>query len=235
MQLHLCWLVDGWKPSRERYLRAWQARGFDCTLWHSGQMTTPPGDVTLRNAAEIMRGSLVADAYAYELRHRNHAACADLFRFTVLHALGGAYVDIDVLPGAIASHTLQGPLFGKPTILPGLEIRFVVASQGHPLLQRIVEQLRRNESDFIDAGGYQQLRAISVVDRTGPVAVAKVVREYAKLTGQSYESFILPNVTLDNTPENTREHHNLRFPEIRAIAKQPLPHPWFRLIGFPSQ
>ena len=219
VELHFCWLVDPWKSSREQYVRAWQAAGWQCVLWHSGQIQeTPAPGVELRNAAEIVRGSIIEKSYEYELRHNSHACCADLFRYQVLYALGGAYADIDVLPGENTTPELpSGPLFGLAE-RRRFEIRFIRAPAQHPLLLAILKRVVRNQSFFIRQGGYSG-GFKNIVERTGPLAARSVVVEFAK---DRWGDFVLPDATIDDTQENRAEGHGLRVSEILSKAKHPV-------------
>lgn len=217
--LHLSWLVEPWKTSREQYLRAWKAQGWHCILWHCGQISeTPVEGVELRNAYDLVRGSSIEDVFEYEREHWSHASCADLFRYLVLLQLGGAYVDIDVLPyGDTMPPPKTWPRFGVPNPpVEGslLEIRFIVANAEHELLQRLLHQAERNERAFLRRGGYTHQRYASVVQRTGPGMAVGVVEQYAQELEQPLQDFLL-TATQDDTPENNLEHHGphrLRLP-----------------------
>jgi len=231
--------VDSWKPSRDKYVRAWQEAGWDVILWHAGQLIDPmPATiVTHCDARELMRGQPTAAAFAYELAHRSHACAADLFRFAVLYELGGSYVDLDVLPRNACEAT-DHPLFGKPQGAPdlrtmpifgrpptahlaaeALEIRFVSSPARHDLLARIIAKQLDNETAFIGKGGYK--RGIDqIVARTGPLMAELVVRGYAREVGMPYSEYLLTGATIDETPENNREHMTERYPEIRAAARK---------------
>jgi FkbM family methyltransferase len=210
--LHFCWLIEPWKTSREQYLRAWQDAGWHCVLWHCGQITEPPvPGVELRNAYELVRGSIVEDVFEYEREYWSHAACADLFRYLVIYKLGGAYADIDVLPGpeAEASKTRNKPLFADPNppvAGTSLEIRFIKAAADHELLRRLLTQAVANERNFIKRKGGYTYGFGSVIERTGPGMAVKVVEQYAIESGSDFESFLL-RATQDDTPENDNEHH----------------------------
>jgi len=215
--LHFCWLVDPWKKSREQYLRAWQSAGWRCVLWHSGQLETVPDvpGLELRHVDEVVPGSLIEEVFTYELKHRSHASCADLLRYLLVYTLGGAYCDIDVLPGLNASNILvpQGPVFGS-SYPRRLEIRFIRAPKEHPLLLAILKQAVLNEKMFKTKGGYSVLGYVSVMDRTGPVVADSVVEGYAKLRGETIYDYIWNNATFDYTDENRKEGHHLRVKEI---------------------
>jgi FkbM family methyltransferase len=209
--LHFCWLIDAWNPSREKYLRAWQDRGWRCILWHGGQLSeSPVPGVELRNAYDLVQGSIIENAYAYEREHWSHAACADLFRYLVLLKLGGAYVDIDVLPGPDAKASLysEEPRFGVPNPPVGdipLEIRFIFANAEHELMRRLLTQAVSNVRDFLRRGGYSRGFG-SVVERTGPGMALPVVEQYAQERGRPLQTFLLV-ATDDDTPDNNQEHH----------------------------
>jgi FkbM family methyltransferase len=186
-----------------------------------------PG-VELRNAYELVRGSIVEDVFEYEREHWSHASCADLFRYLVLYKLGGAYCDIDVLPGPDVSATMRSntPLFGKPNPPVGevvLEIRFIFAEAEHELLRRLLVQAEGNERHFIRRkGGYAYGRFDSVIQRTGPGMAIGVVTQYTQEQGLRLQS-LLANFTRDDTPENDLEHHGphqIRKSGIKQTVRQ---------------
>jgi hypothetical protein len=209
--LHLCWFIEAWSPSREKYLRAWQQLGWHCVLWHSGQIEEAPvPGVELRLVDDLIAGSEIEEVFKYERHYGSHASCADIFRYFVLYKLGGAYVDIDVLPdrkGEVAPGlVVDHPLFAIPEAGPGpmvlaMEIRFIRSPAGHELLQRLVSQALKNEKRYKEKGGYAALRGESILHRTGPVMAQEVVRKYAKEKTELFDSFLIRG-TLDNTPEN---------------------------------
>ena len=207
--LHFCWFVDPWKPSREKYLRAWQELGWHCVLWHSGQIIKPavPG-VELHFVDDFIRGSDIEEVFKYERDHFNHASCADLFRYFVLFKLGGAYADIDVLPDEDAKPTLSSdwPLFGVPNpAWTTLEIRFIFANVGHELLRRLLKQAGDNERKF--KGGYEVFKFGNIIKRTGPGMAWPIVEQYAREQGKPVSEFLLQRATFDNTPDNMTEHY----------------------------
>ena len=236
--LHTCWLVDSWKPSREKYLRAWGDAGWHVVLWDMGQLgRTPLDGVELLNAEPLMHASEVADAFAFEMRHRAHMCAADLFRFVVLHELGGSYADLDILPKnarAADAWPLFGqpqgckpanqiPAFGRPhtaeLAAESLEIRFVSSPKAHPLIARITAAQALNEHKFAVSGGYLTHGIDQIVLRTGPMLVAAVARGYAMEVRQPYTDFLIQGATVDATPENDKEHMTLRYPEMLRLAK----------------
>ena len=213
MQLHCCWLIEAWRPSRERYLRAWQDAGFDIVLWHGGQLSEPPvPGVELRLASEVVSGSRIERAFDYEARHGCHAPCADLFRYQVLCVHGGAYADIDVLPtltpADLADATL--PQFGRVTGTSRFEIRFIYAlTPGHPLLRELRDMAAYAEEHFIRQGGYSndELRYSQIVVCTGPIMAARLIRKWARARGRQLMHFKC-DATFDKTYENSVEYHN---------------------------
>lgn len=223
--LHLCWLVDAWRPTRERYLRAWQERGWHCVLWHSGQLKAPPvPGVELARACNVVRGSPIEQAYTYELKHRNHASCADLFRYQVLISRGGSYADIDILPGRNASPTLpEGPLFGLAEH-GRFEIRFIRCPKQHAALVAVRDAALRNQRAFLSRGGYMEGFS-DVVERTGPHAAVKAIERFIQETGLHKSDLTLDEATIDDTPENLREGHRLKMREVMLRAAR---HPWRR-------
>lgn len=243
-ELHVCWLVDDWKPTRDKYIAAWQRAGWRVNLWTLGQCSSTPSTPGLRlyDARSVLSSSPVGAAFEYEMAHRSHAAAADLFRFAVLFELGGAYADLDVLPRDARPAT-SAPLFGMPQgagkQVPvfqrrnlkidsdQLEIRFVASPENHPLIARVLDTQAANERRFIDSGGYAKHGIDRIVARTGPVAVERVVRDYAAAVGVAFRAFLLKDATLDRTPENEGEHMTFRYPEIirAAHAASVLPSP----------
>lgn len=226
--LHGCWLVDPWKPSRERFLRSWLAAGWNVVLWHNGQLAAAPVEgVELRDAREILERcpTGLQEAFAYELRHENHAACADLFRYAVLFEQGGAYFDIDIKPGPAATPVRLAdvtlPAFGQhfTRLAWHLEIRFIFAPVAkHELFTCLVETAARNTLEFMADGGYAKRGFGNLLLRTGPQMAEKVVYAYAKQQGVPNTAFLLKNATLDMTPENSEEHYSDKVPRVLEIA-----------------
>jgi hypothetical protein len=226
--LHLCWFIEPWKKSREKYLRAWQKLGWHCVLWTSGQVEEPPvPGVELRHVDELVRGSLIGEIFNYERHYGSHASCADLFRYFVLHELGGAYVDIDVWPDPLgkvkpAKTSPVQPVFGLPNPRKelALEIRFIRAPAGHELLRKILQKALHNEREYINKhGGYYGWANASIVARTGPTMAQRVVQKYASEVGLPFRSFLV-RATLDNTPENNTEGNSLGFTRARRIIER---------------
>lgn len=216
--LHFCWLIDPWKKSREKYVRAWQAAGWQCVLWHNGQLETDPGieGLQFRHVEEILTGSPIEKVFRYELEHRSHASCADLLRFWLIYSLGGAYSDIDILP-VDAKPGLEGLLFGDTPHRP-LEIRFIYSEPGHELLKLIMNAAVYNESKYMRTGGYAiQLR--DVISRTGPKVAERIAKTYVQGRNETLDKYILRNAVFEETEENNKEHHDLRFPEMIRCAK----------------
>jgi hypothetical protein len=225
--LHFCWLVDLWKPSREQYLKAWQDAGWHCVLWHSGQVPSVgvPG-VELRLAQDIVHGSMIEEVFAYELTYKSYAACADLFRYLVLYAVGGAYVDIDVLPGPEPVPLSDTALFGRPSRdphpdeRPSVEIRFIQSKAGDPVLFRLLTQAASNEKEFIKKRGYLRPSNSRIMARTGPEMAEKVLLDVAQENGVSLCSMLLRGVTEDNTVDNNKEHHRDVPAGIEKVRKK---------------
>lgn len=220
--LHCCWLVDPWRPTRERYLHAWGELG-PLTLWHAGQLEREPlHPVTLRDARELFQGSVLEQAWAYELRHRNHAACADLLRYEALYQLGGAYFDLDVLPhpahldkAAFASICAQDFALGSHGESP--EIRFIFSRARHPALERVRHLAAERTRAYIESGGHAQgVTMQGVLTRTGPFAMADALRDFP----QERRRWLRPCATLNRTVENSLHFHR-RFGEIDAVAGCP--------------
>jgi mannosyltransferase OCH1-like enzyme len=215
-------LIDPWKESREKYLQAWQDAGWKCVLWHNGQLGSELAtqDVELRHISEIVPGSIIEDVFNYELRHNSHACCADLLRYLLMYELGGAYSDIDIIPGLNARPTLpEGPLFGASNPRR-LEIRFIRAPKGHPLLLEIAKAAISNEVYYLRNGGYSR-GYVSAMDRTGPVVADTTIESWAKRHTQSITDYILDRATFDFTEENRQEGHHLRIEEIMKLADVP--------------
>jgi hypothetical protein len=225
-RLHCCWLVDEWKTSRERYLKAWQAAGWSVVLWHNGQLAASPVEgIELRCADEIISGAPIERALNYERQHKHHAACADLFRYEVLNRFGGAYCDIDILPGRDATPALFNKenidiLFGRGWVKPRwvLEIRFILCpTVAHPLMLELRDTAVRQSEAFIDSGGYPVHGIDNIVQRTGPLMAEKLTKAYALRKGFLLKNYLL-HATRDTTIENTKEHFDKKHPEIRRIA-----------------
>jgi mannosyltransferase OCH1-like enzyme len=224
-QLHFCWLIDEWAQSREKYLKQWMNAGWPVVLWHGGQLSSSPVEgVVLRPADAIIKGSPVEEVLAYERRHLNHAACADLFRYELLCRLGGAYCDIDVGPAKKAVPALMkrtDPVFGTCwwQHRRSLEIRFIVSPPAHPLLRLLRDTAVKNSETFIEAGGFKtDSNMNNVLWRTGPGMARQVVQDYARKNGLRYNRLLLNLATRHNTVENNGEHFHLKRDRILEIA-----------------
>jgi len=225
--LHMCWFVDAWRDTRNRYLQAWSEAGWHVVLWHAGQLTAAPENVEMVDVRELLHD---APHFDYELAHASHAACADLFRFEVLRRLGGGYSDLDVLPNEARAESEAR--FGAPQCNPAaLEIRFLTASSDDPLISAVIEAQHAREEHFLAGGGYgphypfarRNDRSSRVKDRipqrTGPALVKKVVQAYADAQHTPFAHYLIPNATIDSTTENHEEHFSASFPKIRrAVA-----------------
>lgn len=228
--LYTCWLVDPWKPSREKYLEAWRDLGWDVVLWtdaqRSGLVRSPVEGVQLRDAAEITTNAAIADAYAYAVHHMNHGTAADLFRYEVLTQCGGAYADLDVMPAA-ALTPARLPAF-EPRFnychRKQIEIRFVSSPlRNHPLLGVLRDTAVANERSFIEQGGWNQLDAtmVGVLHRTGPDMARPVVEAYAAASGKTLLDYLLRDVINDATEEG-EEHYVVKLAAARHIAAMDL-------------
>lgn len=223
--LNFCWLVDPWAESRQKYLQQWLNAGWPVVLWHGGQLVSAPVEgVALRHADEIIKGSPIEEPLEYERHHKNHASCADLFRYELLYQQGGAYCDIDIGPGKSAVPGLlkrTEPVFGNCwwQHRRTLEIRFIVAPPKHPLLLRLRDTAVRNSLAFMAKGGHTATTDMNaVLWRTGPGMARVVVKTYAKERGLRYNRLLLKLATRDNTKENNGEHFHLKQGTIREIA-----------------
>jgi hypothetical protein len=225
--LHLCWFIEPWVESREQYLLAWQKLGWHCVLWHSGQIKKPPvPGVELRLVDELIAGSEIEEVFKYERYYGSHASCADIFRYFVLYQLGGAYVDIDVLPdpegevqpGLEYNWPVLGLLGGAPSL--ALEIRFIRSAPGHELLHRLIEQAVKNEKRYMAKGGYRSLKFESILARTGPTMANEVVIQYAKEVDRPLEAFLI-RATLDDTEENRGPGYGMGIVRaMRVLSKR---------------
>lgn len=234
--LHCCWLIDLWKPSRSKYLESWLSLGAPITLWHAGQLEASPHPrVTLRDARELFQGSVLGLAWNYELRHRNHAACADLLRYEALFQLGGAYFDLDVMPNdavlsqeSLAQLLERGvPRFGsrlaRPVLKANVEIRFLCAPREHYVLRVLRDAAAWRTAEYVDQGGHAQgITVRGVLDRTGPAMVAQMLDMLCKgmdpkARSERIVAWLLAQATLDSDT-NRSEHFRRRFAEIDAIA-----------------
>jgi hypothetical protein len=161
---------------------------------------------------------MIQSAFDYELERRSHASCADLFRYLVVYTLGGAYVDIDVLPGREPPQT-SSAIFGRPSRQGSnpVEIRFIQANAGDEILLKLLERAVLNEKKFIGAGGYLNASLVrfgpSVMDRTGPGMALIVLTPHVTSNGMSLGDVLVSNITDDDTPENNTEPHGSRLSE----------------------
>jgi len=216
--LHVCWLLDPWKPSRNKYVAAWSALGFNVHLWHQGQLAADVPGVSLHDATELISGAPEAlrEAFQYEEKFRVHAACADLFRYEVLLRHGGTYADLDVYPLQPLLDSVPFPTFEKDR-RGKLEIRYLAAPVGHELLRRLRDEAVRQESLFMAQGGYRTRADLgAVLARTGPRMAARVTRAWAKEKNAPYATLLLARAVNARTPENRREHYSRRWSEVKA-------------------
>lgn len=227
MILHTCWLVDPWKPSREKYLRAWRELGWRVAVWTMEPIEhLPTLGVDHRPALEVVEGSPIERAFLHAVEHKDHATAADLFRYQVLLEHGGAYADLDVEP----LDRVRVDRIGD-RVLPGfaldmrskLEIRFIVTpGPGHPLIENLRNTAAANADAFIAAGGWSQARAPirEVLERTGPKMARKVVERFAHDRCIRQIDFLIAGAVNERTPENNESHFVHKAETIRRIAAQ---------------
>lgn len=219
--LHICWLTDPWRDSREKFLRAWNDLGWDVYLW-TMQETRQLIPIAERPAMDVVQGSPIEAAFLHAVEHKDHGTAADLFRYQVLTRLGGAYADLDVNP-------LVGPQAFADRALPGfavdirqrLEIRFIRVQQaGDPLLRILRDTAAQNAQAFIDAGGWLGPRASmrEVLSRTGPKMAREVVRKWANDTGRRYDHLLLHGMIEERTPEANESHFIGKRETVKQIA-----------------
>lgn len=229
--LHACWLLDAWSPKRDQYLKAWQKRGWPIVLWHGGQLSSPPVEgVELRLASELFVAPSVARCVDYEASFKNHASCADLFRYAVLHAEGGAYVDLDVRPLAGVTPALfdvhtQHPVFCRewrgPLVGWSLEIRFILTPRVFdPLIKALLDTAVLNTRRFMDSGGYLKHgicddKGAGICKRTGPDMAATVVKQQLG----SLKKTIFPFIN-QSTEVNCQEHFTMKYPQMKALIEE---------------
>jgi hypothetical protein len=234
--LHLCWFIEPWVESREQYLLAWQKLGWHCVLWHSGQIEEPPvPGVELRLVDELIAGSEIEEVFKYERHYGSHASCADIFRYFVLYQLGGAYVDIDVLPdpegevqpGLEYDWPVFGLMGGAPSL--ALEIRFIRSTPGHELLCRLIDQAVKNEKRYIAKGGYRSLRFESIITRTGPGMAQGVVLRYAREVSRPLEGFLI-RATIDHTVENRGPGYGMGLVRAMRVVTRRKTYPFVKFI-----
>ncbi|MCP4244702.1 MAG: hypothetical protein GY772_29515 [bacterium] len=180
--LHCCWVVDPWDRRRTGILDAWGgAVGSVPTLWHAGQLETGPDtDVQLRSVEEALNSPVsqelgLPEVWAYEIKHRSHAVCADLFRYLATYLYGGVYFDLDVLPSPLVETDLWDNEDWANLVVnsesPLMEIRVIRAREpGHPEVKKLLQTAIENTQRFIAEGGYKRhgYRPYDIVYRTGP-------------------------------------------------------------------
>jgi hypothetical protein len=228
-KLNLCWVVDPWKSSREKYLRAWRDAGWPVVLWHYGQLTEAPVEgIELRDARGLVAASPIAKSFEYERSFASHAACADLLRYELLYQFGGAYSDLDVLPQGASLDMLEReqPLFEYDAdALQAFEIRFIAAPPHHPLLERLRSTAAHNtEAWLATTGGYRRSQDLrDVVKRTGPRMASEVARQWARENDVPFASLTEGELLFTHTPENANEHYSEKWAVIEAELRSRSP------------
>jgi mannosyltransferase OCH1-like enzyme len=160
-----------------------------------------------------VQGSIIEEAFAYELKFKSYAACADLFRYLVLYVVGGAYADVDVLPGPEPVPLSDTALFGRPSRDPhpgdrlSVEIRFIQAKEADPVILRLLREAASNEKEFIRKRGYLRPGHACIMERTGPIMAGHLLSKIATERNVSLASMLLRDVTEDDTVDNNKEHH----------------------------
>jgi inositol phosphorylceramide mannosyltransferase catalytic subunit len=166
----------------EPYRASWEAHHpeWELRLWTEDNLPTD-----LRTSA------------VYE-RDRRPVERADILRLEVLWMLGGVYVDIDMECLRPLDELVEGVDFFGTEIKPGRITNTVIgAAQRHPILDSALRELRP-----------QKPRARFDKGSSGPLFLARVVREYPRITTYSRELFY--PMTADERAEAYAIHHAAR-------------------------
>jgi len=245
--LHCCWVVDPWDRRRTRLLDAWGgAVGAVPTLWHAGQLQDfPDTDVQLRPVEEALDSPVsqelgLPDVWDYEIEHRSHAVCADLFRYLATYLYGGVYFDLDIAPATsvVPAHLWENKDW--PDLVLNiekrwLEIRVIRARQpGNPEVERLLRTAVQNTQRFIAEGGYesQGYDPYEIVYRTGPRMASQILFGDAKMKMPSpflaapdggptrFRQMVKPLVRLQpSEPEFLRQGLATRKAEVESVAR----------------
>jgi len=213
--LHVCWLINEWRPSLEKHIIAWQKAGYHCILWHSDQISNiDVPDLELRSAKNIVNGSIVEKVYNYESKYGMYVVCSELLRYLVLYIHGGHYVDLDNLPGKTVPPESSTLLFDRPskstTLHKDLEIRYIKSNIGNEIILSLLREAVKNENNFIKNGGYFKSSGLTTPYRTGCAMAFKVVKNECLRLNIDIETLLISNVTNIDTEENNRLHHHER-------------------------
>ena len=159
------------------------------------------------------------DSFDAILAKKKFAMASDLLRVEILHKMGGAYLDIDLL-------TLQSlkPLFYLYDSLFGIEPMsefvgnaFMAASAGHPIMREMLDLMARNFQ--FKAEGKTAFYSSSVVDdndgfntilQTGPCMTTVAVFNKSGVDGR--RDFLAPSELF--YPAVTSVRPETRIPDI---------------------
>ncbi|GGF65683.1 glycosyltransferase [Alteromonas lipolytica] len=91
-QVHFLW-VEGTLSTLELLcINSFAKNGFDVILWHYGDITNPPENVSLKDGRELINEDRI-----FTYSNGSLAGFADLFRYKVLSVYGGIWADTDVI------------------------------------------------------------------------------------------------------------------------------------------
>ena len=111
---------------------------------------------------------------------RNLVQRCDIARFVILYQYGGIYADLDVLPNRRRFWQVQlGFAMMESRVhsqQPELEMEFIVAERGHPMLMRIVEHMVGETEDKARKGFFDKAVSRFIYQTTGPCALRRCLK-----------------------------------------------------------
>jgi hypothetical protein len=166
------WVGDSLSTMERLSIRSFQAQGHEFHLYTYGPVAGVPESTVLRDAAEI----LPPDKMFRYPGNGSYAGFANLFRYALLLAQGGWWVDLDLIclhplpePAECAFASQHGPQGGEEATNCA-----IFSHAGHALLQYLVDAAQAKDPDKLEWG------------ETGPYLVQAAIRRFGA------ERFLLP-------------------------------------------
>lgn len=200
---------DGWS----QYLVVQDFVLQDPELFKTTRKKLEGSGVELTSYEKLIGKLELQDDFDAIIAKRKFAKASDLLRVELLHKLGGAYLDIDL----VVLHPLK-PLFYLYDSMFGIEPMsefvcnaFMAANAGHPIMREMLDLMARNFK--LKAEGKTEFYSASVVDendgfdtilQTGPCMTTVAVHNKSGIDGRrdllAPSELFYPAVTL-NRPE----------------------------------